>query len=504
MITESFINSCFTLLLNKGTIVKKSKGLYRDIVEVLAFNETRETYEIPLIVKNKLECLKKIVSFLMDGKTVDSLIDSISFSEKFKQYVDFLDAKINEQLGDEVFYDIIKQIKLRKKMAALFQNYDELNNVLESIKEGSFDSIDDLVEDYEVTIKTLYSNMMEANRDVTIEAAASLDLTRDSFDAVLEMIKKKYDRRNKTPTGFKYLDGTLLYGGYEPSRLYVYAGGSGSGKSTMINNTIIKSAMTDRVEGGYIEEVDRPKKGEIKDVYIYVSLENTIEEAFMRTYEPLFGVTTKTFLTQISQGIPVEKKLKEMLLNNNATIIMKYFPAMTLSCVDLMGIVDEAISQYGKERIAGLYVDYLDLLKTDLKYDLYRIELGHITLGLKTLAVQYNIPVITGTQLTREVYKITESKDLNIAQMSESIKKVEHADFVLLLAKDPNDDTIVHGKIGKNRSGKSNISLEFRVDFEKFEFIDVDTPKSREGEPDLGDKRFKGTQVNGKYTKLEF
>ena len=124
MITESFINSCFTLLLNKGTIIKKSKGLYRDIVEVLAFNESRDTYEVPLIVKNKLECLKKILVFLMDGKSVESLVDSISFSEKFKQYIDFIDVKINEHVNEETFHDTIRQVRLRKKISALFQNYD--------------------------------------------------------------------------------------------------------------------------------------------------------------------------------------------------------------------------------------------------------------------------------------------------------------------------------------------------------------------------------------------
>jgi len=57
--------------------------------------------------------------------------------------------------------------------------------------------------------------------------------------------------------------------------------------------------------------------------------------------------------------------------------------------------------------------------------------------------------------------------------MSESIKKVEHADFVGLLAKNTVDDKIVHAKIGKNRAGQSNINLDFQVDFSQFKFIDV-------------------------------
>jgi replicative DNA helicase len=136
-----------------------------------------------------------------------------------------------------------------------------------------------------------------------------------------------------------------------------------------------------------------------------------------------------------------------------------------------MGVLDDVIDKYGKDAIAGLYIDYLDLLKTDMRYDIYRMELGHITLSLKTLAVQYNIPVITATQLGRSAYKISDSRDLGVDQISESIKKVEHADFVGLLAKDPVDENLVHGKIGKNRSGKSNVAIDFKVDFSRFKYV---------------------------------
>jgi len=144
---------------------------------------------------------------------------------------------------------------------------------------------------------------------------------------------------------------------------------------------------------------------------------------------------------------------------------------MTASTIDIMMELDNVISQYGKDKIRGLYIDYLDLLRTDIKFDLYRIELGFITLSLKTLAVQYNIPVISVTQLGRGVYNVQASKDLNLDLMSESIKKVEHSDFVALLSKDPVDENIVHMKIGKNRSGKANIIIDFKVDFKTYRFL---------------------------------
>ena len=84
----------------------------------------------------------------LDDKTTENILDSISFSENFKQHKDFLDVKVNENIPEKDFQDILKQIRLRTKINTLFENYDDLSNVLESIKDGSFDSIDDLIEDY--------------------------------------------------------------------------------------------------------------------------------------------------------------------------------------------------------------------------------------------------------------------------------------------------------------------------------------------------------------------
>ena len=491
MITESFLNSCFTLLLNKNSKVKKTKALYKEILEVLDFCEKKETLELPVTVQSKLDCLKKISQLYLKDKTTENILDSISFSENFKQHKDFLDLKMMEDISERDFQDTVKQVRLRTKINTLFENYDDLSNVLDSIKDGSFDSIDDLIEDYELTLKRLYSNMMESNRSLSIEAAASLDLVKDDYTPVVQMIKKKYDRTSTTSTGFPYLDTRVMFGGYEKSRLYIYGGGSGSGKSTILNNTIYKSAIAppDVLSNKII------KPGEINKVYAYVTLENTIEEALMRTYQPMFDRTIPQMLREISEGMDIKQRITDELAKSGSTIVMKYFPARSISALDLMGVLDDISEEYGEDVIAGLYVDYLDLLKTDTKYDLYRIELGDITLSLKTLAVEYNIPVITGSQLTRGVYRIDDAHKLSLDMMSESIKKVEHADCVILLAKDPVNDTIVHAKVGKNRAGKANLSLDFKVDFERFKFVSANTKSNPQKQDDAS---------NGKSCTLSF
>ena len=487
MITDSFLNLCLSLVLCKECKVKKDKTLYRDIIEILDSCKEKESIEVPLVVRNKLECLMEICELFLSGKTVETVLDSILFSEKFKQYKDLLGLKANGELTVAVVDDAVKQIRLRKKINALFKNYDELSKVLETIKDGSFDSIDSLIEDYEVTIKQLYTNMMEANRGVMIESAASLDLVKDNYDHVIEVIKTKYDRSGKTPTGFSIFDGEIMHGGFEPSRLYLFGGGTGAGKSTILNNLIIKSALTGR---GFVEGSDKQK------VYVYITLENTIEESLLRTYQPLFNRNHTQVLQDVSSGVDIKKRIVDELNKNNVTIIMKYFQPMSISAVDIMGVLDDVTEEYGEGSICSLFVDYLDLLRTDVKYDLYRLALGHITLSLKTLAVQYIIPVITATQLGRSAYRIKDSKELNLDQTSESIKKVEHADFVCLLAKSELNKDLVHGKIGKNRSGISNVSVDFKVDFDTFRFISG-TKSSNADRVDMSTEQlfsFKGMQ----------
>jgi replicative DNA helicase len=127
---------------------------------------------------------------------------------------------------------------------------------------------------------------------------------------------------------------------------------------------------------------------------------------------------------------------------------------------------------YGKGSVRAIIVDYLDLLRSDSSNDLYRLELSFITAGLKDISVKYNCPVLSPTQLGRAVYRNKEAGTLNLDMMSESIKKVEHADFICLMSKDQTNGNNVYLKVGKNRCGKDNISIDFRVSFKHYKFLD--------------------------------
>lgn len=462
MITELFLNSCFSLVFCSDERIRRDKTLFRDILEIVNFYKEKESLDIPVIVKNKVDCLCKICEMKLEDKEDKNVIDSLCCSEKYKPLSDFLNMKLEKNEDERVLTDDVKQVRIRKRLISLFSNYDKISSLVDSVKNGSFDSMDDVVVDYETTIKELYANMMENNRCISIEASASLDLLKDDYASVLELIQKKYERKNTTPSGLPIFDYEVFSsGGFESSRLYVFGGSTGSGKSTIMDN-FLANASTD---------VSLNKDKSKQKTYVYITLENSIDESLLRIYQALTNKNANQALTDSIVKRTAEAHLKKLLQKNNSSIVMKYFPAMSISPVDVMMVLDDVISEYGKESIKGLYLDYLDLLTSDIKSDLYRMELAAITLSLKTIAIHYNIPVITATQLNRGAYRVQNSSSLNLDQISESIKKVEHADFICLLHSDDQDPTVVHGKIGKNRSGKANISLDFKVDFGCFKFL---------------------------------
>ena len=469
MITESFLNSCFSISLGKlCSTMKKDKNLFRDVINILKFYEEKQKIEIPIAIKNKFDCLKKVCELIIKEKSENNILDSISVSEKYKELIPFLENEINKELLENDTRDIINQIYLRKKLTSLIKNYGKLDKLVESIKNCSFDSMDDLINNYEEVIKELYANMMTDNRHEALEKSSSLDMTKDSYEYVKSSILKKYERLNTIPLGFPILDNYVFNGGIEAGRLYLIGGTSGSGKSTLALNCVLNSAIKKPID---IMATYNIKDAKTKKVHLYITLENTIDESLLRAYQCMTSKQLPIALKDIRDGIDIRKRINTEMENNNSTVIMKYFPAYSISVNDIPMIIDDINAEYGKGSLKSVYIDYMDKLRTDMKFDLYRLELGMITSQLKNIAVAYDIPVITLSQLNRGAYGVNSGRDLGLNQMSESIKKVEDADCVILLSHDKKEDSKVFMNVAKNRNGKTNVVIDFNVDFSTFKFL---------------------------------
>lgn len=472
MINENFLNLCFQAIFSKvdNPEVKINKDFYRDINELLNNAKTEMKNDIPIDIVNKIDCLEVVCRLKFDNKDNDAIIDSLSVSEKYKNLMDFISLKSSQTIDEQTFYGLVEQVRNRKKLNCILANHENISQFVDKFKKGNFDCLDDIVNDYESLVRQSYLNVVDSNKGAYIEACQSLNLEEDNYDSVVKMIIKKFERKNITPSGFYVLDNEVLNGGFEPSRLYTFIGGSGSGKSTLMCNFITNAATNDSHR--YIMEKVDPRSP-TKNVYLYITLENTVDESLLRMYQSLFDKTVAQAISDLVNGVDIKQKINNLMSATNSVIIMKYYRPRSISCIDLCVFIQEVLDKYGVGSLKGLYLDYLDKLRSDTvnKNLEYRLELGFIVDSLKAIAIQFGIPIITLSQLNRSAYGVKDSRELGNEMVGDSIKKVENSDCICLLQKDKMDDTIVHANFSKARNGKSNVFIDFKVNFQYYKFL---------------------------------
>jgi len=466
MISSMFVDTCYTVLLNNNNQLKKSQTFYTDLIEILNFY--KNNYEIPIILKSKIDCIYQLCNLFIEGKNLETIIDSVSMTPKYQDLLDYIESKLNNELTLTQLNNCIKQVRLRKKYIYMVKNHQKILNILNSIDEGSYDCIDEIITNYESLIKELYLNIITSNRIIEIESASSIDIMTDDYEPLIEKIKEKYDPKNRVPTGIDVFDSKIFFGGVEKTRLYIFAGGSGAGKSTLLDNIMINSAIKQckfDIQNNYTKN----------RVYLLITLENQIDETFMRMYQSLFNKTVEEFIHDINKYGPneIRQNVIDKISSKNIKFIIKYFQAKSISPMDIDSVISEVSSMYGKDSITMVGVDYLDLMKGDISREIIRHELGEITLSLKTIAVDHSVPLLTVTQLNREVYKVSSAEDLKLSMMGESMQKVHHADYISLQAQNLQDSNTIHFAVGKNRSGINNIVFDFKADLSRYKFLNA-------------------------------
>lgn len=105
-----------------------------------------------------------------------------------------------------------------------------------------------------------------------------------------------------------------------------------------------------------------------------------------------------------------------------------------------------------------IIIDYLQLMSGGGRYDNRSVEVGAISRSLKIMAKEFNVPVITLSQLNRETEKTKSKPQLSNLRESGSIE--QDADAIIFLWKEETDDdapnngiNIVKCDVAKNRHG---------------------------------------------------
>lgn len=129
-----------------------------------------------------------------------------------------------------------------------------------------------------------------------------------------------------------------------------------------------------------------------------------------------------------------------------------------------------------------IIIDYLQLLKSDASYKGNRYaEVGAISKAIKSLAMEFNIPIIALSQLNRSS-ETRETKEPTMADLREAGDIEQDASVIMLLWNLDADNKSKKGcKVEKNRQGSvGKVVLNFNGDLMKFEETQEDIKSASE------------------------
>ena len=231
------------------------------------------------------------------------------------------------------------------------------------------------------------------------------ELGSNYWDDPAGRIQSIKDNRGQNSTGWKTMD-NILYGGFNPGELNIFAGGSGSGKSLFMQNMALNWSLAG------------------KNV-VYVSLELSEELCGMRIDAMVTGMSTRDVMRNADDAA-----LKVKMKGKKAGVIQTIQMPNGATINDIKAYIKEVQIQMGI-KVDALFVDYLDLMMpvtVKVNPSDQFIKDKFVSEELRNLATELNILFVTASQLNRGSVDEVEFDHSHIAG---GISKINTADNVI-------------------------------------------------------------------------
>lgn len=209
---------------------------------------------------------------------------------------------------------------------------------------------------------------------------------------------------------------------------------------------------------------------------LYITLELAEEEVAKRIDANLMNTTFEDLLALPKELY--EQKANRLKKKTDGKLIIKEYPTAGASTIHFKSLMNELnLKKSFKPDI--IFIDYLNICMSA------RIKPGggvnsytyvkSIAEELRGMAVEYNIPLVTATQTTRQGYS---SSDIELTDTSESFGLPATADFMFALQTNENLETVgqIIVKQLKNRYSDPTVNKRFAIgiDRSKMKLYDVE------------------------------
>lgn len=266
-----------------------------------------------------------------------------------------------------------------------------------------------------------------------------------------QALSQNYDEVNNgnidfVPTGFVDLDRALNGGLYAPDFMIV-AGRPGQGKTAWVLSVAMNAARSG------------------KRVVVF-SLEMSNGQVVMRCISMETGIPFGAMRSRSMNAEQKDKYNRAIEELESLPIHLNDMPAITPN--QMRYKLRQIIALHG--RVDLVIVDYLQLQGADNKdHGTREQEVSEVSRGLKAIAKEFSVPVLSAAQLSRAIEQRKDRKP-QLSDLRESGSLEQDADIVAFIHPDEHKPGNVEFIIAKQRNGAvGSIPLTFRKAMTKFE-----------------------------------
>jgi replicative DNA helicase len=379
---------------------------------------------------------------LADQLKTNGFLDSIGGPSYLTELTNFVPTAAHA----EQYADIVAQKAVRRRMIKASQEivslgFDESKPMRELIEEAE-------------------TSLFQVSQQHVKQSIVSLEsILAESFERLDDLHKDKKKIRG-VPTGFRDLDNMLA--GLQRSDLFILAARPSMGKTAFVMNLAHQIAV------------------QAKESVLIFSLEMSKEQLVDRLLSMESGVDAWALRTGNLTDNDFEKLSLAMGTLSEAPIYIDDTPGITVG--DLR---TKARREAHKHPLGLIVVDYLQLMSGGSRFsssDNRVQEVSEISRGLKGVARELNVPLISLSQLSRSVDSRSPAIPV-LSDLRESGSIEQDADIVAFLYREDyyNPDTdrqnIMEVHIRKHRNGPTG-TVELYFDRERQRIRSLDTKHS--------------------------
>lgn len=426
-----------------------------------------------LILQNLLvneKFTRKVLPFLkteyFQDQTAGSLFSTIS---------EFVQKYSNLPTREAVVISVGNNKKLTQTQ------FEEISGLIEELyKDPKPQDIDWLVAETEKHCKdrAVYNAILESihiidgkNKNKTTDALPSIlsDALAVSFDTNVGHdyfvdANARYDFYHRTETKVPFdleFFNTITNGGVTPKTLNVILAGTGVGKSLFMCHHAANCLLQNQ------------------DV-LYITCEMSEERIAERIDANLLDVTMKD-LHELPKDA-YDKMIQRVKGNCGGRLIIKEYPTSSANVNHFRALLEE-LSIKRKFKPTVIFIDYLNIcssarVKMSGSVNSY-IFIKAIAEEIRSLAVEYNVPIFTATQTNREGFNNTE---VELTNTSESFGLPATSDlmFALISTEELEKMNQIMVKQLKNRYHEASSNKKFVVGINRAKMKLMDVPKSEQ------------------------